>query len=85
MGTRDIYIALIITIIFILCIDFLFNEESSLCILPESFTDHHVSKLNQVTDEEIKKAKETIAKAEAQVSNISNTIATDLKSITPVF
>jgi hypothetical protein len=43
MGTRDIYTALALTAVFVILVDFLFNEESSLCILPESFIDHHAS------------------------------------------
>jgi len=46
MGTRDIYIAFIITIIFILFVDFVFNEESKFCCLPEQFIDYHVSLLD---------------------------------------
>lgn len=42
MGTRDIYIALIISIVFMFCMDYLFNEESRFCCLPETFTDYHV-------------------------------------------
>jgi hypothetical protein len=41
MGTRDIYIAIIITLVFMICIDFLFNEDSKFCILPAEFTDYH--------------------------------------------
>lgn len=46
MGTRDIYIALIFSIVFILCIDFLFNEESRFCVLPTHFTDYHIQLLD---------------------------------------
>jgi hypothetical protein len=42
MGTRDIYIALIVSLVFMLCMDFLFNEESMFCCLPADFTDYHV-------------------------------------------
>jgi len=45
MGTRDIYIAITITLVFVFCMDFLFNEESRFCILPEAFTDYHVNLL----------------------------------------
>ena len=45
MGTRNIYIALIVTTIFIICMDFLFNEESRFCCLPETFTDYYTTKL----------------------------------------
>jgi len=41
MGTRDIYIAFFISILFIICMDYLFNEESGFCCLPESFTAYH--------------------------------------------
>ena len=42
MGTRDIYIALIISLVFMIFMDFLFNEESAFCCLPSEFTDYHV-------------------------------------------
>ena len=40
MGTRDIYISLILTAVFIILTQYLFNENSSLCILP-----NHVQQL----------------------------------------
>lgn len=36
MGTRDIYMALIITAVFTVLSDYILNENSKLCILPES-------------------------------------------------
>ena len=69
MGTRDIYIALFITLVFILCMDFLLNEDSMFCILPEQFTDYHISLATNnevVSPEEIKKAQEILEKAEKQ-------------------
>lgn len=65
MGTRDIYIALLITIIFIICMDYIFNEDSMFCCLPESFTNYHLE-LDKVTHDDIKKAKEVLAKADEQ-------------------
>ena len=41
MGTRDIYIATIMTLAFILFFDFLFNEESSFCILPDKLKEYY--------------------------------------------
>ena len=41
MGTRDIYIAFTVTIIFTIIMDMLFNEDSNYCILPSSFTEYH--------------------------------------------
>jgi len=46
MGTRDIYIALFMTLLFIFCIDFLFNENSMFCCLPENFTNYHTELLD---------------------------------------
>lgn len=68
LGTRDIYVALFMTLMFMLIVDVLFNEKSMFCCLPESFTNEQVSKLegmeNQVpTTEEIVKAKIVLEKA----------------------
>lgn len=49
MGSRQIYTAIIITILFIICTEFLFNEESRFCCLSEAFTDYHISKLENDT------------------------------------
>lgn len=65
MGTRDIYIALLITIIFIICMDYILNEDSMFCCLPESFTNYHLE-LDKVSDDDVKKAKDVLAKAEQQ-------------------
>jgi hypothetical protein len=50
IGTRDLYWAVIITLLFILFMDYLFNEDSSLCCLPESFTSHHIALLDEAMD-----------------------------------
>jgi hypothetical protein len=62
MGTRDIYIAAFIMIVFSICVDFLFNEESRFCCLPKSFTGYHIEKLENMTPtpEEIEKAKKIL-------------------------
>jgi hypothetical protein len=76
MGTRDIYIALFIMGCFAIVSDFLFNEESIFCILPEEFKDHYLSILEEqenmanVTDEEIAKAKKVLEKAKEQLKTI---------------
>jgi hypothetical protein len=46
MGSREIYIAATVTLCFILLMDFLLNEDSTYCILPESFTTYHISLLD---------------------------------------
>jgi len=67
MGTRDIYIATTITIIFVVLMDFILNENSTFCCLPETFTDYHVSLLetskNTLTPEEIKQTEMILEKA----------------------
>jgi hypothetical protein len=86
MGTRDIYTALIISIIFILLSDYLFHEDSPFCCLPESFKNYHLTLLenNEVTEDEIKKAKEVLAKAEKQkmsAFNVENPLSLDNKNL----
>jgi hypothetical protein len=65
MGSRDIYIALTVTLVFILCMDYLFNEDSRLCILPESFTSHHIDLINNQmpSPEEVQQAKMVLKRA----------------------
>lgn len=65
MGTRDIYIALLITIIFIIFTEFLFNEESRFCLLPESFTNYHIGLLEQ-NDDKIKKNDNNIDQSDVE-------------------
>lgn len=68
MGTRDIYIALIMTFLFMIVVDFLLNENSAFCCLPSSFVKKHVSMLEGMTNgpptqEEIIKAKLVLKRA----------------------
>jgi uncharacterized membrane protein len=78
MGTRDIYIALFITLVFIICVEYLFHEDSQFNILSESFKDHHLSLLehekngDNITEEDIKKAKEILEKANVNSSTYKN-------------
>jgi len=43
VGSRDIYVATFVTLLFILFMDYLLNENSALCILPESFKEYHIN------------------------------------------
>jgi len=57
MGTRDIYISLIVTASFIMCFDYLFNEDSVFCCLPNSIIEN-LKKLDDddaVAEEDVKK------------------------------
>jgi hypothetical protein len=68
MGTREIYVALFITVLFTICFEYLFHEESMFFCLPEEFKDYHIELLEnaEVSDEDIKKAKEVLEKAKLQ-------------------
>jgi len=92
MGSRNIYIALIVTAIVIIFMDYIFNEESQFCCLPETFTNYYTTKLendtngilntekssDKITNEEIKKAQEILKKA-----NINN-IQLQSEKFTPI-
>jgi len=88
MGTRDIYIALIISILFIIFSDYLLHEESPFCCLPDSFKNYHLNLLenDQVSDDEIKKAQEILDKAARQKNansdvSVDNPLSLDKKSL----
>jgi len=68
MGTRDIYIALVVTAGFILCFDYLFNEDSMFCCLPDSIIKNlkELDDDDAVPEEEAKKAQEIVEKYENQ-------------------
>ena len=67
MGTRDIYIALVLTAVFTILSDHLFNEESQFCCVPEKY--RILSKIvdtdsdDNITDEEINNAIFVLEKA----------------------
>jgi hypothetical protein len=72
MGTRDIYTALFITLVFGICANYLFNEESAYCCLPESFTTYHeglTENQPKVTEEQINDAIKVLSQAKAQIPN----------------
>ena len=43
VGSRDIYISIILTLFFFIFMDILLNEESRFCILPQSFREYHTN------------------------------------------
>jgi hypothetical protein len=54
MGTRDIYIALGITVLFIVFMDYLLNEDSPYCCLPNDFTNYHLNLAESMTTNDTK-------------------------------
>ena len=79
MGTRDIYIALFITLCFTLLTEHLFHEDSPFFVLSEDFRDYHISLLEtdgngeNVTMEDVIKAKAILEKAKKQNLHEDNT------------
>jgi len=72
MGTRDIYIALGLTFIFIILFDFLLNDESQFCILPQDFKEFYDNIDAEISHDEYIKAKSTIDKYVEQRENASS-------------
>lgn len=72
MGTRDIYTALLITIVFSLCANFFFNEQSGFCCLSESFIEKQAGLIDsppdtpEITEQQIADAVALLANAKKQ-------------------
>lgn len=71
MGTRDIIVALFVSFLFGILMEFLFNEKSAYCVFPESFVTMQLQTLeqfegdpNSVSSDELKAAMKTIEKAQ---------------------
>jgi len=62
MGTRDIYVAAGLTIVFIVIFDFLFNENSSLCVLPNELKEYYQNIDEDISHDDYVKAKTTVDK-----------------------
>jgi hypothetical protein len=72
MGTRDIYISIILTASFFVLTQHLFNEESSYCILPKKYRQFHMFDTNQdgeVSQQEINDAVALLTKAKQHKHN----------------
>ena len=84
MGSRDVLIALALTAIFTVLADHLFNEQSKFCIILRKYRRYEhlldLDKNNEVTEEELNKAKEVLDKArkkeerQNQLKNLNNFI-----------
>ena len=72
MVTRDIYVATTIMLIYIVIMDYLLDDDSMFCILPEEFKNYHTELLENdgenedVSDEDIKKAEKILERAKKQ-------------------
>jgi len=67
MGTRDIYISLVLTAVFVVLSDHLFNEKSSYCIIPEQYrklsSAADANRDGRLTQEEIDNAVKVLTRA----------------------
>ena len=77
MGTRDIYTSLVLTAVFTILSDHLFNEESPYCCVPDKY--RILAKLidenkdGQVTEEEINNAINILEKAKKDKTRMNQT------------
>ena len=73
MCTRDIYTSLILTAVFFILTQHLFNEDSKYCILPQKYREFHMFDTNQdgeISQQEINDAVNLLTKAKKQKSTI---------------
>ena len=71
MGTRDIYISLILTAVFFVLTQHLFNEESKFCVLPKRYREYHLFDTNkdgEISQQEINDAVALLDKVKKQKS-----------------
>jgi hypothetical protein len=68
MGTRDIYVAGGLTIVFIILFDFLFNENSVFCVLPNDFKEYY----ENVAQEHAEISHDDYIKAQATVEKYTD-------------
>lgn len=72
VATRDIVTSILITAAFVILADYLLNEESRICVIPESFLQKQqlirsrLANEKLITPEEERKALETLEKAQQQ-------------------
>jgi hypothetical protein len=74
MGTRDIFTSLVLTAIFILLADYLFNENSKFCLIPSKYKelDNKVVTSKDINDaiNTLKIAQKNKNKDDPQINNI---------------
>lgn len=72
MGTRDIYSSFVLTAVFIFLSDYLFNENSKLCVIPEKYRalkdEIDTNKDGIISTDELNRAIELIKSANNKIS-----------------
>lgn len=70
VGTRDLFLSLILTGTFVILSGTLFNENSKFCMIPDKYKELYneidIDKDNNISPEEIKKAQDILYKANFQ-------------------
>lgn len=68
MGTRDIFVALVLTAVFVILAEFLLNSKSKFCVLPNKYANLNIdtNKDGVISDAEINAAIELLEKAKKQ-------------------
>ena len=73
MASRDIYTALILTAVFVILSEHLFNEESTFCVIPENnrilnklYEAADINNPNKVTEDELNNAIAILEKAKIE-------------------
>jgi hypothetical protein len=75
MATHDIFTSIILTILFIIVVDYLLNENSKYCVMPSKYKN--ISNLIDsdndgiITDAEIRQAEEVLRKAKIQEKKLN--------------
>jgi hypothetical protein len=75
MGTRDIYTALVLTAVFVVLSDHLFNEESNYCVVPHQYrilnkTSKEIAVDQEISEAEINQAIGVLEKARKEKEKI---------------
>lgn len=70
MGTKDIYLSILLTAGFFIISEILLHEESSYCILPKHHTKYHeIHKDTEITQAEINEAMDLLERAKKHHKN----------------
>lgn len=83
MGTRDIFVAITVTFIFAVLMEFLFNEKSMFCCLSEGFVSNTIEEAKQsecVTKEELDNAVKIIEKMKKCLDNREKTESNEIST-----
>jgi uncharacterized membrane protein len=69
VGSRDIFVSLILTLFFMLLMDVLLNEDSRFCILPQSFREYHTTLMENMQTQQNHKQHNKPPPTEQDVQN----------------